>query len=589
MRCSCRSGSPAASFGQLFLSFSLAVAFALIASLVVAVTVVPVLTRFAVAGKVRIDREKRPGDTRLGRLYTPVLKWSLANRWKTLGVAGGLFFASVALVPLLPVVFFPPSGENYVTINVNARPGQGQRSVLEQAIGVEELLESYDVEHYQTVITGAGTDIGAIGNIISGQGANSATISAELGSGDKQDIANELRDRIANELPNSENISVSATGGGLGPAEGIAFTIAAENASAAPEIAGVADQVAAAIAGVPDTANVATDVGATVSAVQVHVDSAAALEAGLSAPEVSSRLANLSGGRVVSTVDFGDGTMALRLTAASADLSSVESLATLPIPPGYLLGDIATFEEVDRQVSITRIDGAPAASVTADITDIDTAAVSADALSAVNSIDLPDGISVEQGGIAADINEGFTSMAFAILASIILVYAIMVLLFRSWLDPFVILFSLPLAVIGAIVALVITGSPLSISALIGVLMLVGIVVTNAIVMLEFVIMLRHERGYGVYEAIVEGAQTRLRPILMTAIAAMLALIPLSLGLTEGALIAADLGRVVIGGLFSSTLLTLVVVPVIYSLVDDLRGRFARNRAAAPAVREQEHA
>ena len=109
---------------------------------------------------------------------------------------------------------------------------------------------------------------------------------------------------------------------------------------------------------------------------------------------------------------------------------------------------------------------------------------------------------------------------------------------------------LPLAVIGAIIALVVTGSALSVSALIGLLMLVGIVVTNAIVMLEFVIMLRHERGYTTYDAIVEGAQTRLRPILMTAIAAMLALIPLSLGLTEGALIAADLGRVVIGGLFS---------------------------------------
>ena len=195
----------------------------------------------------------------------------------------------------------------------------------------------------------------------------------------------------------------------------------------------------------------------------------------------------------------------------------------------------------------------------------------------MNRLDIPEGISVEQGGIASDIEESFSNLFYAIIASIILVYVLMVLLFRSWLDPFVILFSLPLAVIGAIIALVVTGSALSVSALIGLLMLVGIVVTNAIVMLEFVIMLRNERGYSTYDAIVEGAQTRLRPILMTAIAAMLALIPLSLGLTEGALIAADLGRVVIGGLFSSTILTLVVVPVVYSLVDDLKRRFARSR------------
>jgi len=154
------------------------------------------------------------------------------------------------------------------------------------------------------------------------------------------------------------------------------------------------------------------------------------------------------------------------------------------------------------------------------------------------------------------------------------------------LTPFVILFSLPLAMIGAIVALVITGSPLSISAMIGILMLVGIVVTNAIVMLEFVIMLQHERGHSTREALIEGATTRLRPILMTAIAAMLALIPLSLGLTEGALIASDLGRVVIGGLFSSTLLTLLVVPVVYSLADGIRRRAGRRRAGRqPAERE----
>ena len=156
-------------------------------------------------------------------------------------------------------------------------------------------------------------------------------------------------------------------------------------------------------------------------------------------------------------------------------------------------------------------------------------------------------------------------------------YVIMALLFRSWLDPFVILFSLPLAIIGAVLALVITGSPLSLSALIGVLMLVGIVVTNAVVLLEFVIMLRKERGYSLEEALIEGGQTRIRPILMTAIAAMLALFPLSLGLTEGLLIASDLGRVVIGGRISSTLLTLFVVPVVYSLADGARQRINRRR------------
>src|SRR5690606_13997565 len=154
--------------------------------------------------------------------------------------------------------------------------------------------------------------------------------------------------------------------------------------------------------------------------------------------------------------------------------------------------------------------------------------VSAEVQRAVNRVPVPEGVEVLFGGVAGDIDEGFTNMLIAILVSILLVYGIMAALFGSWLDPLVILATLPLAAIGAIVALLVTGSPLSLSAMIGVLMLVGIVVTNAIVMLEFVIMLRKERGYPLREALIEGAQTRLRPILMTAFAAMLALIPLSL-------------------------------------------------------------
>jgi len=267
---------------------------------------------------------------------------------------------------------------------------------------------------------------------------------------------------------------------------------------------------------------------------------------------------------------------------SGAEANTVAELEELEIASGVLLGEVATLTEDEQQVSITRVDGNPAASVTADITSEDTGGVSGEVQVAVDDLEVPEGIEVAVGGVAGDIEQGFTDMFVAIIISIVLVYAIMALLFGSWLDPFVILFSLPLASIGAIVALFVTGTSLSISTLIGVLMLVGIVVTNAIVMLEFVIMLRKDHGYATYDALVEGAQTRLRPILMTAFAAMLALVPLSLGFTEGALIAADLGRTVIGGLFSSTLLTLVVVPVIYSLVDDLKVRFGHGESVPEA-------
>lgn len=571
--------------GQLFLSFSLAVVFALLASLVVAVTVIPVLSKFAIAGRVKVQAEKRASDTRLAKAYAPILRWSLHNRWKTLGLATAAFVASLALVPLLPVVFFPDSGQRIVTVTVDAGPGQTQEAVLEQAIQVEAFVQEFDLKTMQTIINGAGSDIGALGNILSGQGANSAIITAEFNSGDKKDIADELRARIAAELPDAANISVSATGGGGGPpVAGIVFNVSADSGSAddAALIPGIAAQVAEAIRGTEETANVVSDVGAVSRTLQVVVDPSKAIARGLVPGDVGARIASLSSNTAVTTVDFGAGPQNIRVVVSGDDVSTRETLLALPVAQGVSLGDIATVEEIQRQVRLTRIDGRPAATITADITGDDTQAISADAASAVDKIDVPDGITVEEGGIAADINQGFSSLFIAIISSVAIVYILMVLLFRSWLDPFVILFSLPLAVIGAIIALVVTGSALSISALIGLLMLVGIVVTNAIVMLEFVIMLRHERGYSTYDALMEGAQTRLRPILMTAIAAMLALVPLSLGLTEGALIASDLGRVVIGGLFSSTVLTLVVVPVVYSLVDDLKRRFSRRQPTTQA-------
>src|SRR5262249_2082501 len=145
-------------------------------------------------------------------------------------------------------------------------------------------------------------------------------------------------------------------------------------------------------------------------------------------------------------------------------------------------------------------------------------------------------------------------------------------------------FSLPLATIGAFVALYVTGRPIGVSALIGMLMLIGIVVTNAIVLLDLVERLRHE-GRSTHDALIEGGRTRVRPILMTAIATILALIPLAAGFNEGSIIASELGTVVIGGLFSSTLLTLLVIPVLYSLVDGLKARFRRPEGTSVAAAE----
>ena len=161
--------------------------------------------------------------------------------------------------------------------------------------------------------------------------------------------------------------------------------------------------------------------------------------------------------------------------------------------------------------------------------------------------------------------ESFSGMFIAIITAIVLAYAVIVVTFRSFLNPVIIMLSMPLAIVGALLGLLVTGHPLGISAMMGLLMLVGIVLTNAIVLIDYVEQLR-KKGLGIHDALVEGGRIRLRPILMTALTTMVAMFPLAMGLGEGTIMAAELAVVVIGGLFSSTLLTLLVIPVIYSLV-----------------------
>lgn len=218
--------------------------------------------------------------------------------------------------------------------------------------------------------------------------------------------------------------------------------------------------------------------------------------------------------------------------------------------------------------TILRVDGEPAISFSGELETEDSLGVSFAAKQELETV-APEGITISEGFQTEQQTQGFAQAVQGVMISIVIVYLVMVITFRSFVHPFTILFSLPLAVIGAAVALWITNRVVGISVLVGMMMLVGIVVTNAIVLIDRVQNNRKKRGMNAHDALVEGGRTRLRPILMTAIAAMLALVPLALGLTEGAIIAAELATVVIGGLFSSTMLTLLVVPVMYSLLDRL--------------------
>jgi HAE1 family hydrophobic/amphiphilic exporter-1 len=356
-------------------------------------------------------------------------------------------------------------------------------------------------------------------------------------------------------------------------------------------VAAATDEVMLALSDNADLLNLKTDLSKGTPEVQAIVDPNKAIGVGLTTAQVAGELrAALVGQEATKAqVDPAHDPLPVFVQVDPAQVNSVETLRALPVGTAATvpLGSIAAVDQVDAQGSITRVDQAPAATVSAEIASNDTGAVSKEVQQEIDALvaagKIPSGVNVKLAGVTSQMNEAFGNLFLSMGVAILLVYVMMVLTFNSLITPFIILFSLPLATIGALLALWISGKPVGVSALIGFLMLIGIVVTNAIVLLDLVERLRRE-GHSTKDALVEGGRTRVRPILMTAIATILALTPLALGLSKGSIIASELGTVVIGGLFSSTFLTLLVIPVLYSLVDGGKSGLARRfRRAEPTT------
>jgi hydrophobic/amphiphilic exporter-1 (mainly G- bacteria), HAE1 family len=575
---------------QFFLPFALTVTFALLASLVVALTVVPVLAYLLLDRvKVEVDESGEPKRSIWVRAYTPTIKWVLRSRWTAAAVvaaAGALFVASLALVPLLPTQFINAGSEKILQVSVAPPTGATSEAVLERAIEAETILgEDEDVELIQTSIPGEGdTSFQTILAAQSGRPANSATLTVRLDP--DVDLAEKTAEFSAVLAPiKTDGFDVQVSEAAGFTSNGLNIIVSSEDAAL---VASTTAAVVDALAGNPDLANLQSDLVTATPEIQVTVDPTKAFSVGLTAAQVANEVRTALVSQTVTQVALEPGQpIDLVIQVDPEATTSVEQLRQLPVGTvaKVPLEQVATVEQADVQGSITRIDQAPAASVTAEILSEDTGAVSAEVQGEIDALEeagaIPAGVSVSLAGVSQQQAEAFGGLFASMGVAVLLVYVMMVLAFNSLITPFIIMFSLPLASIGAFLALYITGRPIGVSALIGILMLIGIVVTNAIVLLDLVERLRRE-GRSTRQALIEGGRIRVRPILMTAIATILALLPLAAGLNQGSIIAAELGTVVIGGLFSSTFLTLLVVPAVYFLVDGVKARFARWRSPVPA-------
>ncbi|SKC37016.1 efflux RND transporter permease subunit [Krasilnikoviella flava] len=589
--------------GELFRPFAMTVAIAMLASLVVALTIVPVLAYwFVKSPSVATDpaeaervREAAEAKERRGlwqRAYVPSLGAALRHPWVTLVVAVAVLGGTLALVPRLETNFIGDSGQDTVTVTQSFETGASFEAQDAAAAEVEDALAGVDaVESVQTTV---GSGDAAMAAFMGGGSAPQATFAITLDpDADGVEAQDEIRDAVEPLADSGVTTEVSVSGGDSGFGSTTVDLVVQANDSDDLETA--AQRVTDAVSDLDGVAEVTNDLAAAQQVVQVSVDREKAAEAGLSETQVSGIVAAaMEPEQTVGEVDLGDGPtdVVVRTGDAPATQGAIEDLE-VPTAAGMVpLTDVATVEKVDVPTSISRTDGERSATVSVTPETQDVGTLSADITAATDDLDLPAGATVEVGGVAADQADAFADLGLALVAAIAIVYLVMVATFGSLVQPLILLVSVPFSATGALLALLATDTPLGVPALIGVLMLVGIVVSNAIVLIDLINQYRdpsREHPRALEEAVREGARKRLRPIVMTALATIFALTPMAIGLTGGgSFISQPLALVVIGGLISSTLLTLFVVPVLYELIERRKER-RRTKRDSRVVRRAEKA
>jgi len=615
------------STGELFRPFALTVTIALLASLLVALTIVPVLAywflrapRPAVVtdapgneSPVAIDpvtapaalasvatgtvttatavlprnrhaapdadgfdeRDAREQPSRLQKGYLPIIRWTLRHYVSTLLLAALVLVGTVALLPFMKVNFLGSTGQSTFQVSQELPVGTSLAAQDAASTAVEDLVRGVDGVSIVQVSIGGGSAFAAF----AGGGSSSNTVTYSVTTDDSADadaVQAEVRDQLDG-LDNAGEVTVSS-GGGFGGSSDIEIDI---TAASGDDLQQASDDILAAVGDLDAVSQVSSNLAASRPYVAVTIDRTQAAAVGLSELALGTLVSQAMQPSTIGSIVIDEATLSVYLQSASSPATTAD-LAALQIPTlagPVALDTLATVEQVDGPSTLTTTKGLRTATVSATPDGDDLGTATAQVSAALADTGLPTGAAASLGGVSADQTEAFQQLGIAMLVAILIVYIVMVATFRSLLQPLLLLVSVPFAATGAIALQVITGIPLGVASLIGVLMLIGIVVTNAIVLVDLVNQYRR-RGQSVFDALVHGASRRLRPILMTALATIFALLPMAVGLTgHGGFISQPLALVVIGGLVSSTVLTLVVLPVLYLVVEGGRENRRLRRAS----------
>ncbi|KQL27593.1 efflux RND transporter permease subunit [Cytobacillus solani] len=561
--------------GELFMPFALTMTFALGASLIVAITVVPALSHFLF--KKKLYSEKTEGSHKeagkLAKWYKGVLNWTLNHKVITSIISIVLLAGSLALTPLIGFSFMGSEEEKVMYLTYTPETGELKEDTLANvAVVEEEMLKRDDIDIVQVSVTESGDEMSAM----MGGGAGGALMYLifDPEMEDFPEVREDIEDYVFNIGQTGEWKSQNFSSMSMSTNE-VSYTFYSEDLDKLNNAVKMVEDVMKETEGLEDVSSSAEDAYVEYT---FKVEQDELLQYGLTTGQIVMMLNPNKTQDVLTTVEKdGDTLEVIVQQEQTKQPKSVDDILATEVPTALgttmPLSKLVTVEKGTTLNTLARSKGEYYASVSGTIIGDDISKATSKVDKAIDKLDLPKGVTVGVAGVQADMTETFTQLGVAMIAAVAIVYFILVVTFGEGVAPFSILFSLPFAVIGSFVGLLIAGETISVSVMMGLLMLIGIVVTNAIVLVDRIIHMERD-GMTMREAILEAGATRLRPILMTAIATIGALIPLALGTGGGGLISKGLGITVIGGLTSSTLLTLIVVPIVYEVLSKI---FKKNR------------
>jgi HAE1 family hydrophobic/amphiphilic exporter-1 len=557
--------------GELFLPFALTIVFSLLASLLVAVTIVPMMAHsFFKKGMKEKKQMHADQPSKLAQFYKKALNWSLNHKWITTGVAILMLVGSLFLVPIIGTSFLPADEQKMVIASYSPEPGQTLKDVEKEATKAEKyFLDRKNVDTVQFSVGG--------GNPFSPGSSNQGLFFVEYDKDtpnfdkETEKVISDLQEQSSQGKWASQDFSSS------GSSNKVSMYLYGDSIK---DLTPVVKQIEGEMKKIDELKNVKSSLTDSYDEYTLEANQKKLSEYGLTAGQVGLALSPQRERPVLTTIEKNGEEVKMYLAVDEKTYHSIDDLTDKMIhaPSGIdvPIKDLVNIKEGKTSDTVTRRAGRIYVEVSGELKTDDASKPSEELKTRVDKLDIPSNIDVSTGGVSQDINESFSQLGIAMLAAVAIVYLILVITFGGGLAPLAILFSLPFTIIGGLVGLLIAGETLSISAMIGALMLIGIVVTNAIVLIDRVIH-KEEEGLSTRDALLEAGVTRLRPILMTAIATIGALIPLALGFEGGGLISKGLGVTVIGGLTSSTLLTLVLVPIAYESLMKIKNKFRRNK------------